>query len=496
MLLARAVRGALVLGLARALALVTDGETETETEEQMTVASSVMQWSASHGRGARWRKNQIWDSDKVKKNVTHPLILVNSKWRQLMRKFQCDLPCTISTRQDDAKKADAIVQNFCSPMFYGMKLGPDDRPAGQKLVMTYDYEAASDPYCATNREQLDSAGIDWTMTYRPDSDIPRPLFSMEPRTQSYTDVQSDWFKFRIKSSAVPNANEKDWTQGRDKLVLWFVSTCHGDRMSRGRSLQKWLKPGQMDIFGHCGDPSPCPGHDEMDECHQKLFKRYKFYAGLENTKCTGYLTEKWARGAVHGLVPLVNGGRNRGDYEKIGLPRDSFIHWDDYNDTHLLARALERIGANKTEYGQFHRWRATHRLITDDENNHRSLCNLCGKLIGKNASHKRSDLGKWWLSDTCQNSRFLYHPRFKPTRKAISPKLLGHPRVKYADLHAAFAPALAQAPARPGGKQLPARGPPGAGAKKNKKKPDSALAKVMQAIKQRRAERREHAPPR
>ena len=76
---------------------------------------------------------------------------------------------------------------------------------------------------------------------------------------------------------------------------------------------------------------------------------FKFYAAFENNRCDGYITEKLWTAYNYGMVPVVWGGCGRADYEKI-VPKDSFIHVDDFKSTADLALFLQELDRDDARY--------------------------------------------------------------------------------------------------------------------------------------------------
>lgn len=118
-------------------------------------------------------------------------------------------------------------------------------------------------------------GINWTATYRHDSDIVTPYEKFV--------LYDPEVKFQPK----PLYN---YAENKTKKVAWFVSNCfaRNGRLQYGRELQKYI---DVDIYGACGDHVCAKGH--QNECFERLQKNYKFYLSFENSNCLDYITEKF-----------------------------------------------------------------------------------------------------------------------------------------------------------------------------------------------------------
>merc|ERR1712039_52115 len=101
------------------------------------------------------------------------------------------------------------------------------------------------------------------------------------------------------------------------------------------------------------ETSPCTTRKETDPCNVKVTAQYKFYAAFENSRCRGYVTEKFFRGLLVGMVPVALGGMGRKDYEAI-VSGDAFLHIDDFESVEALAKKLIEIDKNDAEYDNFH----------------------------------------------------------------------------------------------------------------------------------------------
>ena len=126
--------------------------------------------------------------------------------------------------------------------------------------------------------------INWTAFYRPDSTIPT-LYGVFALFNNYTGRIDDY------------APVVDRVGSRRKKVAWMASNC-GDWSTSGRleyaeELGRYI---EVDAFGACGKLK-CP-KSKHGECMSMLRHTYKFYLSFENSKCKGYITEKFHRNAL------------------------------------------------------------------------------------------------------------------------------------------------------------------------------------------------------
>ncbi|XP_022241074.1 glycoprotein 3-alpha-L-fucosyltransferase A-like [Limulus polyphemus] len=126
--------------------------------------------------------------------------------------------------------------------------------------------------------------INWTATYRHDSDIVAP-----------------YEKFILYDKKVQALKQKqDYTAKKTKKVAWFVSNCaaRNGRLQYARELAKYI---ELDIYGTCG-AKRCP-RTSAKKCFDMLDKEYKFYLAFENSNCKDYITEKFFVNGLRLLIP-------------------------------------------------------------------------------------------------------------------------------------------------------------------------------------------------
>ena len=72
----------------------------------------------------------------------------------------------------------------------------------------------------------------------------------------------------------------------------------------------------------------------------------------------------WWNGYHKGAVPIVLGGKERSDYERI-LPPRSFLHWSDFDDLGLLADLILFLSKNPKYYLRLQTWRKDYRVLNE-----------------------------------------------------------------------------------------------------------------------------------
>lgn len=294
--------------------------------------------------------------------------------------LNCSTPCYVTYDSKYSKSADVVIQDLVAPA------DPitTEKPEKQKWIFNFYYEAF--PRFIMNYMQVACFAklMDWTMTYKIDSDFHDPMMKMVP-------IQK------------PHTCKRDYSKGRKYLLLWYVSNCRQDRLDFVHRLKKLLPDDSVHIYGACGDPSPCKGRNESDACYTELFSKYKFYGAFENVGCSGYVTEKFYRGLMRGMVPLVFGGLSKQDYVDQGVPADAFLSVDEFGSMQELADRLRTMPDD--EYNGFYAWRSKYEVQSRTTVATNNLCNVC-QAVGDKAKdapkESSKDLMRWWYDDTCR----------------------------------------------------------------------------------------------
>uniref|UniRef100_H2ZQX0 Fucosyltransferase n=1 Tax=Ciona savignyi TaxID=51511 RepID=H2ZQX0_CIOSA len=178
--------------------------------------------------------------------------------------------------------------------------------------------------------QFNGGFINWTMTYRRDSNVFCPYFSSH--------VARPYYKPEPKY--IPQ--------------LWVVSNCDLLRGSRLRMdyVTKLVEAGlPVDRYGKCFN-----NKEEFAGMSSKDLNSYKFYLSFENAEnCKDYVTEKFCqKGLEDGRVPVVWGPK-KSDVEQLAPP-GSFIHADDFESPAKLAAYLLYLDKNDTAYREYFKW--------------------------------------------------------------------------------------------------------------------------------------------
>ncbi|XP_074039634.1 glycoprotein 3-alpha-L-fucosyltransferase A [Leptinotarsa decemlineata] len=266
--------------------------------------------------------------------------------------------CSLTDDLRKATDADAIL-------FKDRVVQPGvPRPSNQVWII-YHLES---PYHTANIKFIDQ--INWTATYRRDSDIVAPY--------------ERWAYY--KPTVHKKLQNRDYAANKTKKVAWFVSNCaaKNDRLTYAKELGKYIT---VDIYGACGSLE-CPKSSK--KCFDILERDYKFYLSFENSNCRDYMTEKFfVNGLGKSVLPIVMGGRPE-DYQR-SAPEGSYIHVDDFAGPQELAAYLHKLDEDNALYNSYFKWKGTGEFI-----NTFFWCRLCAMMHAPLEHRHYEDINDWW----------------------------------------------------------------------------------------------------
>eukprot|EP00934_Nitzschia_sp_Nitz4_P001234 Nitzschia sp. Nitz4//scaffold13_size275219//31196//32080//NITZ4_000841-RA/size275219-processed-gene-0.126-mRNA-1//-1//CDS//3329535915//1234//frame0 len=264
-------------------------------------------------------------------------------------------------------------------------------------------------------EQLDGF-FNWTMTYKWNSDFPRPYgwFARKPSPsfdylpisspRPYAEPPPDtWIPFRM--DGVQKRMQEDPAFAalakRPNKVAWIVKKCHprSHREEYVRELSRYIP---VEIFGgHCGEGPKCDrGYTikELDSCTKQVQEEFKFYLAFENSFCNDYATEKF----FHRMESSVVITLGQANYSRLAPPR-SQINIFDFDSPKELAAYLLELDQDDEKYLSYFWWQefyqVRHTFSGTPQNNHgQAMCQLCEKLHSPTEPPSVYDnLGEWWV---------------------------------------------------------------------------------------------------
>ncbi|XP_063288455.1 3-galactosyl-N-acetylglucosaminide 4-alpha-L-fucosyltransferase FUT3-like [Pelobates fuscus] len=270
--------------------------------------------------------------------------------------------CKMTADRSQYSVADAVVMHHVDIMYDQKSLPQEPRPHNQHWVW-FNMEP---PLIIKNLHFLDNL-FNLTMTFRQDSDIYRPygriVVLKEPR------------KLTIPA--------------KSKLVSWVVSQWYPGvaRTAYYEELRKYIP---IDVYGK----------KNMTLSWNDFFKtisQYKFYLAFENSNYKDYITEKfWSNAYDSWAVPVVL-GTSRTNYERF-IPRDAFIHVDDFPSAKELAAYLLELDKDEERYKKYFNWR-THYQVIRDPGWERNYCQVCAALRKAPYYQTIPSIAKWFLEN-------------------------------------------------------------------------------------------------
>ena len=223
--------------------------------------------------------------------------------------------------------------------------------------------------------------INWTMTYRLDSDMKYTYGEIKPG-RSEIDANGK--------------NYSDIYRKKTKQVAWLVSDCvtEGKREQYVARLRKYIK---VDIYGRCGHLKNCT-KEEGIKCFQRIADAYKFYLSFENSVCKDYITEKVFTWFSKDIINVVRGGIS---YNRT-LPAKSYINTDSFNSIEHLGNFMKTLSASEQAYTDILRLKDQFTVIPGKVKKHQAYCDLCKKLHNLDQNKKiYRNIGDWWRKNRC-----------------------------------------------------------------------------------------------
>ena len=238
--------------------------------------------------------------------------------------------------------------------------------------------------------------INWTMTYRHNSDIWLPYFKA---------VELD------PNDPRSNKNE-NYADGKTGLVAWVVSNCGRIRDTVAHQLEAFI---DVDVAGDCAHEFKrhfhCPGAPTIEdkECDFNL-RKYKFYLAFESEFCDEYVSEKyWYRAIRNGVVPVVLGGGPYSD-PRVAIP-GSYISVEDFDTIKELADHLKYLDKNDKAYNEYFAWKQKYKLwkplYGDWPWEYYFLCEACKKINNKDLKPQVYQSLSWFWNahDQCHGKQ-------------------------------------------------------------------------------------------
>ena len=235
--------------------------------------------------------------------------------------------------------------------------------------------------------------INWTMTYRLDSDIVYKYANIIER-QKLADMN---IKDKLaERTAVVDITNKDYErifEEKSDEAVWFVSHCKTSS-KREEYVSELRKVLNVKIYGFCGETAPCPKGEAG--CFQELALKYKFYLAFENTFYADYVTEKVYHWFSKDVIVVARGGSN---YSRI-LPPGTIIDAADFKSPVELGKYLKELANDKDRYTAYLKRKDNYILTSKLNPVQEANCKLCEYLHTLNLHRNTyNNIFDWWLQN-------------------------------------------------------------------------------------------------
>ncbi|XP_055042594.2 4-galactosyl-N-acetylglucosaminide 3-alpha-L-fucosyltransferase 9 [Misgurnus anguillicaudatus] len=230
--------------------------------------------------------------------------------------------CRLTADRDLYDKADAVLVHHRDIIWDSSNLPTSPRPPHKKWIWM-NLESPSNTQQIPNLDNL----FNVSLSYRQDADITVPYGWVVPTHQELNHF-------------IPPM--------KDKMICWIVSNFqfYHKRAHIYQELQRYV---EIHTFGAAFD------QPVSEESYQEILSSCTFYLSFENSEHNDYITEKLYNALQLGTVPVVL-GPSRQNYERF-VPRDAFIHVNDFPSVRALAKYLLLLSRHETLYRRYFNWR-------------------------------------------------------------------------------------------------------------------------------------------
>ena len=287
--------------------------------------------------------------------------------------------CHITNDASALETSDVILFHIANLQ----KRFPDyERPSNQRWVFfMLESEAFTENMAYASHPWKSS--FNWTMTYRPDSDI----------KMLYGEIAE-------REDILPK-NHLSIAKSKTKSVAWLVSHCNTVNR-REQYVAELAKHIPVDIYGKCGNMT-CSSRSKYHDpgCYGMLNSTYLFYLSFENSFCQDYVTEKLFKVLEMDVVPVVRGGIGQ-EYSRITRGNRWYIDSSEFNSPKALAQYLLYLKEHPEKYVEYFNNKNTFKVTTRYGANTTQWCKLCAKVNDCTEPEKIiTDITMWWNVSNC-----------------------------------------------------------------------------------------------
>ncbi|XP_063052148.1 alpha-(1,3)-fucosyltransferase 7-like [Engraulis encrasicolus] len=214
--------------------------------------------------------------------------------------------------------------------------------------------------------------FNYTMSYRRDADFFMPYGWLAPRLVG------------------PGMTVEDFIpKEKSHLACWIVSN-YADHHRRTQVYNRLKQVINVEVYGG----GAVNGRRVASEDLLPTISHCYFYLAFENSEFQDYITEKlWKNAFIGGAVPVVL-GPPRKNYEAM-IPKDSFIHVDDFESEEELGQFLKQLAGDRERYTSYFKWKLNYTVTQTSNWLVEPECRICTKLTTLQRPKVYRDLQSW-----------------------------------------------------------------------------------------------------
>ncbi|XP_013775637.2 alpha-(1,3)-fucosyltransferase C-like [Limulus polyphemus] len=303
----------------------------------------------------------------------------STKWSNIsLQKLNCPITrCEITKDRNRFNYSNLVIFHWRDTKAHDL---PSTHPAFQRWAL---FNLESPHHTPVANIQALRNNINWTITYRTDSDIfvPYGKFVAKNKSELIAVVNTDQKKSLNNTSI-----------SKKRLAVWIVSNCKtpSNRENFVTELKRFIP---VNVYGSC-NYNRCYPINPVMTCFKSLAQQYIFYLAFENSICKDYATEKLYMALKVGLIPVMFSGANYSSF----LPPNSYIDALNFSSPKELANYLLTVSKTEKLVENYQEWTKTFEI---EIKYFYWFCDVCEKLhresIENRHYHTFQKLYRWWF---------------------------------------------------------------------------------------------------
>lgn len=253
---------------------------------------------------------------------------------------ECSVPCHVTHNRSRLEEADAL--SWYLPSLDEADL-PGKRP-GQSWILVNDESPCGSAVLSGKKTLMDR--FDLSVGKTDGSSV-----------QICPDQTSFPSKYQMNRMPLPTHLKNEFRANGTGLVLYIQDNCDTHREDLVKRLEAAGVP--VDSYGKCRHnknmtmpwASQTPWYTRVGEPFWDFESRYKFAIGLEDCRCTDYVSEKLFRRLREGVVPIYEAR------ETTWTPTNSVLDPMKFESVEEMAQELLRLDKDDSAYDQLLAWK-------------------------------------------------------------------------------------------------------------------------------------------